>query len=350
MFKVRAITQDHQDVTFECSPSEDIISGGLKRDVILLSSCREGGCATCKGDCVEGDYELGNCTVQALPPDEEEAGVILLCKTYPRSDLVIHLPYTFDRISFQKINTDWRGKIVAVEKLSSNVVRLEIEPIDPETGAAIKIPFVAGQYMDLEIPGSAISRSYSMATTKEAPTLEFLIRLLPDGRFSKFLLTEAKPGLALNLRGPFGIFNLRENGFRPRYFVAGGTGLSPVLSMIRFMKQEEHPQQTKLFFGVTHQHELFYVDELKKLEASMPNLSVHIAVMTPGPDWEGGKGTVVDDLSKHLVGAKTTPDIYMCGPPGMVDATFAAAAKTGVPKDQVFVEKFLATGQAEAAE
>ena len=349
MFKVRAITEDHLDITFECSSSEDVISGGLKRDVILLSSCREGGCATCKADIIEGDYELGSCSVQALPPDEEEAGVVLLCRTFPKSDLVVQLPYTYDRISFQKVNTDWQGEIVSVEILSSNVARLQIEPKDPETGAAIKIPFVPGQYLDIEIPGCGVSRSYSMATTKDEPYLEFLIRLLPNGQFSHFLSTVAKAGMTVKLRGPFGAFNLHENGFRPRYFVAGGTGLSPVLSMIRHMQAEGHPQVAKLFFGVTHDHELFYADELKKLEALMPALSVHIEVMEPGASWQGSNGTVVDGLMKHLEDLKTAPDIYMCGPPGMVDATFAAAANHGVPKEQVYVEKFLATGAAEEA-
>lgn len=350
MFKVRAITEDRQDLTFECSPSEDIISAGLKRDVILLASCREGGCATCKADVIEGEYELGRCSVQALPPDEEESGVVLLCRTFPRSDLIVQLPYTFDRISFQKVNTDWQGEIVAVERISSNVARLQIEPKDPLTGSSVKIPFVPGQYLDIEIPGAGVSRSYSMATTSTALRVDFLIRLLPDGRFSNFLSKEARPGLTVKLRGPFGVFNLRENGFRPRYFVAGGTGLSPVLSMIRHMQQEQHPQEVKLFFGVTHQHELFYLEELKKLEASMPNFSAHVAVMQPDANWQGSKGTVVDDLLKHLEGSKAAPDIYMCGPPGMIDATFAAAANHGVPKDHVYVEKFLATGQSQAAE
>ncbi len=139
-----------------------------------------------------------------------------------------------------------------------------------------------------------------MATTREDGELEFLIRILPNGFFSSFLLNDAKPGVKVRLRGPSGIFAIRENGFRPRYFVAGGTGLSPVLSMIRYMQAERHPQETKLFFGVTHQHELFYVDELRELEASMPNLEVHIAVMNPDPSSGYASGTVVDLLAKHL--------------------------------------------------
>jgi methane monooxygenase component C len=350
MYKVRAKTEDGQTTEFECSPNEDVISAGLKREVILLASCREGGCATCKAECVNGEYELGTCSVQALPPDEEEEGFVLLCRTFPRSDIEIRLPYTFDRISFQKVNTEWQGEIVAVEKISSNVARLAIQPIDVQTGEAIRIPFVPGQYLDIEIPGTDLSRSYSMATASDNPQLEFLIRLLPAGRFSEFLQKEAKPGMKLKLRGPFGAFNLRENGLRPRYFVAGGTGLSPVLSMIRHMQLERHPQEAKLFFGVTHQHETFYIDELRRLEAEMGNLRVFPTVVQPDPDWRGAKGTVVDDLAKHLAETKVCPDIYLCGPPGMIEATFAAAAKRGVPKEQVFLEKFLATGQAQAAE
>jgi len=350
MYKVSAITEDDLEVTFECAPDEDVISAGVRNDVILLASCHEGGCATCKAECLEGDYELGRCSVQALPPDEEEAGTVLLCQTYPRSDLVVKLPYTSDRISFQALKLDWQGKIVSVEKIASNVSKLLVEPRDPENDQAITIPFIPGQYIDIEIPGTGASRSYSMATTDDESRLEFLIRLLPGGQFSQFLVKQAEPGLVVNLRGPFGGFNIRENGLRSRYFVAGGTGLSPVLSMIRYMKREQHPQETKLFFGVTYQHELFYVDELKKLEADMPNLKVYVAVMKPEADWQGCVGTAVDEMVKHLKDSKASPDIYLCGPPGMIDAAFAAAATCGVPKDQIYVEKFLASGQAAAAE
>ena len=350
MYTITAYTEDGEAVSFECGATEDIISGSLKRDVILLASCREGGCATCKAECTDGDYELVNCSVQALPPDEEEDGYVLLCKTYPRSNLTLQLPYTHERISFGKVNRDWAGEVVSCDRVSSNVARLVIRPADAETGAPVKIPFYAGQFLDIEIPGTDVWRSYSMASISESDELEFLIRILPDGRFSSFLLNGAAPGVKLRLRGPSGAFSIRENGFRPRYFVAGGTGLSPALSMLRYMQIERHPQETKLFFGVTHQHELFYVDALRELAASMPNLEVHIAVMNPEPGSGFPAGTVVDLLAKQLEAATRSPDIYLCGPPGMIDATFAAAKNHGVPLDHVFEEKFLPTGRAQAAE
>jgi methane monooxygenase component C len=344
MYQITAITEDEHEVSFECSPDEDIVSAGVRNNVILLASCHEGGCATCKADCIDGDYELGRCSVQALPPDEEEAGVVLLCQTYPRDDLVVRLPYAFERISFNTVKSDWQGVISSVRKLSSNVVELKIDPTDADNGEAVKIPFYAGQYLDIEIPGVGVSRSYSMASVDDDRQLTFLIRLLPDGRFSQFLSAQAKPGLLLRLRGPFGAFSIRENGLRPRYFVAGGTGLSPVLSMVRYMQREGHPQETKLFFGITHQHELFYLDELKKLETEMPNLRIFVSVAKPDPDWHGSTGTAIDELAKHLQATSTRPDIYLCGPPAMIDAAFATAATFGVAKDQIYMEKFLASG------
>jgi methane monooxygenase component C len=228
-------------------------------------------------------------------------------------------------------------------------MRLVIRPVGAD-GEAVKIPFMAGQYVDIEVPGTGVRRSYSMATTREDGELEFLIRLLPNGFFSGFLLNDAKPGMTVRMHGPNGVFAIRENGLRSRYFVAGGTGLSPVLSMIRHMQVERHPQETKLFFGVTHQHELFYTEGLRELMEAMPNLEVYIAIMKPDPSSGYAAGTVVDELAKQLEKAKHAPDIYLCGPPGMIDATLAAARKSGTPAEQVFFEKFLPSGQVQAAE
>jgi methane monooxygenase component C len=349
MYKITAITEDGQTVSFEGNATDDLITSALKHDVILLSSCREGGCATCKVEVTDGDYELVNCSVQALPPDEEEEGYALLCRCYPRSNMEVILPYVYERISFGKAQSAWTGEIKTVEQLSSNVMRLVVQPFG-EDGAPATIPFHPGQFIDIEVPGTQVWRSYSPATTREDSELEFLIRILPGGFFSGFLLNSAKPGMQVQMRGPSGIFSLRENGLRSRYFVAGGTGLSPVLSMIRYMKNERHPQETKLFFGVTHQHELFYAEALRELADKMPNLEVHIAVMNPDPASGYPAGTVVDLLARQLENARHSPDIYLCGPPGMIDATLAAARKCGTPPEHVFFEKFLPSGQVQAAE
>jgi methane monooxygenase component C len=85
------------------------------------------------------------------------------------------------------------------------------------------------------------------------------------------------------------------------------------------MQAEGHPRMAKLFFGVTHDHELFYADELKKLEPLMPALSVHIAVTEPVASWQESNGAVVDGLMKHFENLKIAPDTDICGSPGMAE-------------------------------
>jgi methane monooxygenase component C len=345
MYQIVIETEDGETCSFECGPSEDVISAGLRQSVILLASCRAGGCATCKADCTDGDYELVDVKVQALPPDEEEDGKVLLCRTFPRSDLHLVVPYTYDRISFQAIQTNWLAEIVACDRVSSNVVRLVLQCLTADGAAPIALNFVPGQFVDIEIPGTHTRRSYSMASVAEDGQLEFFIRLLPDGAFSRFLQTDAKVGMRVDLRGPAGSFFLHDGGApRPRVFVAGGTGLSPVLSMIRQLKNAKAADPATLLFGVTNHEELFYVDDLKTLQASMPSLDVRVAVVNA----EGGngvaRGSVIDLLREELTKLDAKPDIYLCGPPGMIEAAFAAAATAGVPKEQVYLEKFLASG------
>jgi methane monooxygenase component C len=343
MHSITIETEDGATCAFECGPSEDVISAGLRQQVILLASCRAGGCSTCKGKCLDGDYDIKGASIQALPPEEEENGFVLLCRTFPRSDLHISVPYTYDRISFEAIKTNWVGEIVACDRVSSNVVRLVVQVLTADGSAPIKLSFAPGQFVDIEIPGTHIRRSYSMASLSEEGALEFFIRILPDGAFSKFLERDAEIGMRLDLRGPSGSFGLHENGSRPRYFVGGGTGLSPVLSMIRHMKSAGDKRSAKLFFGVTRPEELFYLDELESLRAEMPNLDLKIAVVEGARRAEVAKGTVIDLLRAELKGG-VEPDIYLCGPPGMIDAAFAAVAEAGVPKDHVYLEKFLASG------
>lgn len=336
--QVKIITEDGQSVCFDCGEDEDIISAGLRQDIYLMASCREGGCATCKGFCAEGDYELGKISVQALPPDEEEEGQVLLCRCYPMTDVEIEVPYTYDRISFSPDDLVFETEITELSQVSSNVVKLCLQ----RSGDDQQIRLDSGQFYDLEIPGTDISRSYSPANTaNNNGELEFLIRIVENGRFSNYLKNDAHVGQKLTAKGPQGLFGLKENGFTPRYFVAGGTGLAPILSMVRRMHEWEEPQQCVVYFGVNTEEEVFYVEQLKALEKLMPTLTVRICVWKATDSWHGEKGSVVDILRRDLQDSGVKPDLYLCGPPGMVDATYAVCAEVGIPQEQIYLEKFL---------
>jgi methane monooxygenase component C len=343
---IEIITQDGQTVHFECGPDEDVITAGLRQDVILMSSCREGGCATCKAMCTDGEYELVRCTVQALPPDEEEQGFVLLCHTFPLSNLTLEVPYTSDRISSSAVEREFDAEVVAIAPIASNAVQVKIRrlPREAESSKAA-VTFEPGQYFDIQIPGTEYWRSFSPASLPNPDgSLEFLIRILPDGQFSNYLRDGAQPGQIVRVRGPSGSFYIRDNGLQPRYFVAGGTGLAPVVAMVRQMYDRGDPHETRLYFGVNKEEEVFFVDELVTLTKQMPNLNVQLCVMQAGPDWQGEHGSPVQALRRDLEQSRSAPDLYLCGPPGMIDATYKTCLELGIPKAKICTEKFLSSG------
>lgn len=339
--QVKIITQDDESVTFECRSDEDVISAGLRQDIYLMASCREGGCATCKGYCSEGDYVLGKFSSQALPYEEEEAGEVLLCRCYPTTDIEVEVPYTYDRISFSPEGLSYEAEVVELTPISINVMRLLLR----RTGDDKQIKFDSGQFFDLEIPGTTTTRSYSPANTaNKLGELEFLIRIVDGGKFSTYLKSDAHIGQKIQVKGPSGIFGLKENGFTPRYFIAGGTGLAPILSMVRRMHEWQEPQKCVIYFGVNTEAEIFHLNELDQLAAEMKTLELRNCVWKCSDDWHCEKGSVVDILRRDLQETGVKPDIYLCGPPGMVDATFAVCEKQGIPKERIYLEKFLPSG------
>jgi len=336
--QIKIITEEGQFVEFDCAEDEDIITAAIRQSIYLMSSCREGGCATCKGECTDGDYEIGKVSAQALPPEEQEEDLVLLCRCYPIEDMVVEVPYTFDRIAYSDEGQSFSTEIVELEKLSSNVMKLCLSRSDGEK----QIKLDSGQYYDLEIPGTEITRSYSPANIENKEgKMEFLIRLLEGGKFSTFLSENAKIRQTVNVTGPSGVFGLKADGFTPRYFVAGGTGLAPILSMVRFMHEWGEPQPCTIYFGSTLEEEMFYVEELTQLANQMDNLIVKLCVWKASDSWQGEKGSVVDILKKDLQETSSKPDLYLCGPPGMVDAVYSVCEDVGVSKDKVYLEKFL---------
>lgn len=339
--QVTIITQDNESLSFDCRSDEDVITAAVRQDIYLMSSCREGGCATCKGFCADGDYILGKCSSQALPYEEEEAGQVLLCRCYPSTNIEVEVPYTYERISFSPEGLVFAAQIVELAQISSNVMKLQLQ----RTGDDKQVKFDSGQFFDLEIPGTSSTRSYSPAnTSNKQGDLEFLIRIVDGGKFSEFLKKDATVGQSINVKGPSGIFGLKENGFTPRYFIAGGTGLAPILSMVRRMKEWDEPQKCVIYFGVNTEAEIFHLAELDLLAASMPTLELRNCVWKCSDDWHCEKGSVVDILRRDLLATGVKPDIYLCGPPGMVDATFAVCAEMGISKERIYLEKFLPSG------
>ena len=331
-------TRDGQSVSFQCGEDEDLVSAAAKAAITLPSTCRSGTCGTCSGTCSKGDYALSSHSDAALSAEQAEAGGILMCRTHPKGDLVVEVPTDLAHIMAGPA-PELECTVVAIEDLGGQVMRLEIKAL--EGGAS----FEPGQYMELIIPGSPTSRAYSLSNAPNWDgTFEFLIRLQPNGKFSTWLKDVAKIGDKIHARGPQGSFVLQAGSLNPRRFVAGGTGLAPMLSMLRQMAAFGEMNDAHLYLGVNTEDDLFGQAQLDELKALLPNLRIDICVWKAKNGWQGFTGTPADALKRDLKNDLVKglqPETYLCGPPGLVDATERAVTEMGVAMSSIFSEKFL---------
>jgi len=337
---IELTTRDGEQFRFECAEDRNLLEAAASARIVLPAQCGQGNCGTCYADVTGGDFTLAKHNAAALSADDAAKGGTLLCCTFPRSDLRISLPFDHDRVLLGEILVR-NAEITAIDPVGGNTLRLELHLELSGDGGSVA-EFEPGQFMELEVPGQGIKRAYSLANTGNwEGRLEFLIRLQPGGLFSTWLREQAMVGQPLVVHGPKGAFGLVENGLRPRWFVAGGTGLAPMLSMLRRMAEFQEPHPTRLYFGANRAEELFCQAELKALQAVLPQLQVIYCVWKPDDHWQGFCGTPVDALAQDLADATMLPDIYLCGPPALIDAAEAAARAKGVPEAQVLSERFL---------
>lgn len=330
-------TSDGTHLTLQGGPETSIIEAAEEAGMLLPSSCRAGNCGACHAH-AEGQYRLGDHAKTVLDDEAEVAGDVLLCRTYPEGPLNIRLPYEQGRIISGKI-PERRATVKMCEETAEDTIHLALE-LGPGEDGALGCEFDPGQFLELTIPGTATRRSYSLANCPNWDgTAELFIKLREGGEFSEFL-GGVSAGQEIDVRGPQGAFGIRDTGIRPRWFIAGGTGLSPLLSMLRHMADwgESHPAE--LWFGVQTEEEIFGTDVMEDIAASMPGFSYEVFVGEPTKGWTGAVGTPLDRLATELAESPAPPDIYVCGPPGMVSATKKIVEQAGLPEERVIVESF----------
>lgn len=328
MHRARLIFQDGAERTVEVESGQTVLEGALAVDLPVRYDCCSGSCGSCVVQCLEGQTVVDSTGKVPVNADELVAGLRPACLTRLSSDASFELPYPLDPAP--SAPAKHAAQIVELRRGAPTVALLTLKLDRVED-----FVFQSGQYVRLAAPGVREARAYSIAsTTNELPLIELMIRLVPDGKMSRWLQETAKVGDRVRLQAPLGSFGLDDRAHR-HVFVAGGTGLAPVLSMIRSLRGQNRP--ALLCFGCTQRQELFYESELAALAASMPELEVRVAVME-GAEGDLRSGTAVSLLQKEDFDAETV--CYLCGPPPMVDAARKALTLHGVATNAIRAERF----------
>jgi propane monooxygenase reductase subunit len=311
---------------------------------MLMHGCKEGQCAACKSFVLDGeDIELDRYSTFALPDYEKEEGFTLLCRAHVYEDVTIELlNYDEEMIRSGLPIQNAVAEVVSIDRVTHDLRHLVLRLIEP-----VEITFFPGQYMDIRVPGTDVTRSFSMANTssKEDGRLEFVIKVYPDGIFSSFLDGTLRVGDRLDLTGPFGVFTLRDAPEKDIVFVGGGAGPAPILALLRSMAERGIDRKGVFYYGARSARDLCFTDELRALEEKLPNFRFVPALSEPGDgtEWAGETGFVTDVLKRQETDLKRA-HAYLCGPPPMVEAAMPLLEQLGVPEKHIYYDKFTTTG------
>lgn len=228
------------------------------------------------------------------------------------------------------------AKVIAVRQLTHDVRQIDLRLVDPPD-----IRFKAGQFISFDVPdprtGRTVTRPYSIVSPPSSTqTISLLLNLVPHGPGSTYLFG-LREGDDTSFIGPAGNFYLREDPTRDVLFVATGTGIAPLRSMLLANAERPMPSRTTLFWGLRSQRDLYYQDELARLSRDLDGQAYIIALSRPEPGWEGHSGRVTTLVEQHIDDVKRLA-VYLCGNSGMItEVTRIIQAKGLCP---IFREKY----------
>jgi propane monooxygenase reductase subunit len=327
-------------VEMQVEEGEFVLNAAFRQGIMLMHGCKEGQCSSCKSILMEGDIELLKYSTFALPDYERGQDYVLLCRTQAYSDLVIELLNYDEELLLNSLPVkEYSARISAIEALTHDIRRLELELNQP-------MKFRAGQYVDLTIPGSGVTRSFSMANAPSAQQrLEFIIKVYPEGAFSSLLRDQLKVGASIELKGPYGTCFRREDSSGMLILVGGGSGMAPLWSILQDHLANGDRRRPVLFlYGARSERDLFYLDQLAAIQAERPQVRFVPSLSQLAADsiWNGEQGFIHEVLGRYLQEGPQSSELeaYTCGPPPMIDAVVPVLERNRVKSDRIHVDRF----------
>jgi phenol hydroxylase P5 protein len=337
------LTIEPLGVTIGVEEGQNILDAALRNGIYLPHACCHGLCATCKVQMLDGDIEHGDASPFALMDFEREEGKALACCATLCSDATLEAELDEDPDAQVIPVRDLAGTIVRLEQLTPTVKGVFIQLDEP-------LPFQAGQYINLHIPGAGCTRAFSIASAGSDPSLiELNVRIVPGGVGTTYVHEKLFVGERVTISGPYGRFFVRKSAGVPLLFMAGGSGLSSPRAMIHELLREDCGLPITLVYGQRNRQELYYHDEFVDLARRYPNFTYVPALSDADADsgWDGYRGYVHDAAREHFRNDFRGHQAYLCGPPPMIEACLTALMQGQLYERDIYTEKFISAADAQ---
>ncbi len=306
MFKITL----RNNKVFFCDDNSTIFDSAKNAKLLLEHSCLSARCRSCAVKIVSGETQ-NLCEENVLTEEERGSNYVLSCNAKPLSDLVLDI----EDLSGITIH-DKRilpSKIDSIKYLSKSVVKVCLR-LPPNSN----FNFIPGQYVNI-IKGD-LTRSYSISNSpRDTANLEFYIRNYANGLMSKYWFEEAKENDLLRIEGPIGTFFLRESSNPNIVFIATGTGIAPIKSIIESIETSKIKNKETKFWvilGARNEEDIFW--DIFKSESDL-NIEYITVLSKPSVNWNGPIGYVQDVVLKLNLDLSNT-QVYACGSEKMIES------------------------------
>jgi len=312
-------------------PGANLLQALQAAQVPMSYSCMAGRCGTCRCKVVDGEV-LDSGREQQRPLDGED-GYVLACRTFITESCTIQIPEP-DEVVVHPARIV-KATVTSIEDMTHDIKRLLLRPAKP-------VEFSPGQYVQLQFTPDHV-RPYSMAALCTDGQFEFHVRLVPDGRVTGYIAHDLKVGDSVRVSGPLGSAYLRRKHEGPMLCVAGGTGLAPILAILRGALAGGMRNPIHLYFGVRSPRDVYGLDWLNQLQREHAALTVHTVVSSGGDPRTQRCGLVTEAIEQDL-GDLSGWRAYLCGSPPMVESAMLVARRKGVAPEHVYADAFYTQG------
>ncbi|HEX5340256.1 MAG TPA: CDP-6-deoxy-delta-3,4-glucoseen reductase, partial [Gammaproteobacteria bacterium] len=319
---------------FSVNSGETVLAAALRQGIHLPYGCRTGSCGTCRAHLISGEIAYPEGPPLALTVLERGYGEAVLCRAVPVTDLVV-AAQEIAAMSALRVRA-FPCRIARMEPLAHDVMAVYLK-----LPAVSRLGFLPGQYVDV-LMADGHRRSFSLANPPhDDKLLELHVRHVPGGHFTTEVFEKLHEGALLRLQGPLGTFFLREDSTRPILMVAGGTGFAPIKAMLRHGWQQGLHREIRFYWGARARRDLYADELLRGWAASQPGFHYVPVLSEPRPedDWSGRTGFVHEAVMSDYADLSGF-DIYLSGPPPMVEAARQTFPVHGADPRRMFSDAF----------
>lgn len=319
-----------------CAPGQTVLAAALAAGIDLPYECASGSCGSCRAQLIEGTVSSLWAAAPGLSErDRRKGNRILCCQSIAQEDCVIQVRPGAGAPAVRP--AQWRTRVSGLRLLNRGVMHLVLQA-DPS------VDFLPGQFMLFELPHGIGRRAYSMANLPgQDGRLEFIIKRKPGGLGCSHLFDSLRAGDGVTLEGPYGLAWLREDGVDDIVLLAGGSGLAPMWSIAQAALQRWPQRRLRFYFGANRAEELFWLEEIEQARRATPALEPNLVLMqASAADPPGTRTGLVAAVMAQDIGDALSSDLYLAGPPGLVDSVMRDFVATGRARaDRVFFDRFL---------